>query len=152
MLEMSVAAVNSALQRARATLRGSTFASARPAPHALLDRYVRAWEAADVTGLVALLREDAVLTMPPKPTVIGARRIGEFLAESIFPIAPMRLLIAHANASPAFAAYVLERDLNRFVPFALLVMASDGSQITHIAAFSNPRVFARFNLAAELAG
>ena len=152
LLEMSVAAVNSALQRARATLRGSTVTSERPAPRTLLDRYVRAWEAADVAGLVALLREDAVLTMPPKPTVIGARRIGEFLAESIFAMAPMRLLEAHANGSPAFAAYVQEPGGNRFRVFALLVIASDGDQITHIAAFADPRVLARFELPLELAG
>ena len=151
-LEMSVAGVNSALQRAHATLRGSTVASTRPAPRALLERYVRAWESADVTGLVALLREDAVLTMPPKPTVIGARRIGDFLAESIFAIAPMRLLEAHANRSPAFAAYIQDPAGARFVLFALLVIASDGQQITHIAAFSDPQALARFELPAELPG
>src|SRR5713226_860041 len=60
-LDMSVPAVNSALQRARATLRIGYWSEARSIargePRALLDRYVRAWEAADVTGLVALLRE-----------------------------------------------------------------------------------------------
>jgi RNA polymerase sigma-70 factor (ECF subfamily) len=151
-LEMSVAAVNSALQRARATLHGSTVASTRPAPRGLLERYVRAWESADVTGLVALLREDAVLTMPPKPTVIGARRIGDFLAESIFTIAPMRLFEVHANGSPAFAAYMQDPARARFGVFALLVIASDGQQITHIAAFSDPQALARFELPAELTG
>ncbi len=151
-LEMSVAAVNSALQRARATLRGRALASTRPAPRALLDRYVRAWESADVTSLVAMLREDAVLTMPPKPTVIGARRIGDFLAESIFSIAPMRLLEAHANGGPAFAAYLQEPSGNRFRAFALLVIAGDGDRIGHIAAFVDPRVLARFELPLELAG
>src|SRR4029077_10980911 len=120
LLEMSVAAVNSALQRARTTLRGSAVTSERPAPRSLLERYVRAWEAADVAGLVALLREDAVLTMPPKPSVAGARRIGDFLAKAIFPIAPMRLIRTRANGGPAFAAYV--RAGNRFTPFALLVV------------------------------
>ncbi len=153
LLEMSVSAVNSALQRARATLRGSYSRSGRsPAQHTLLERYVLAWEAADVTGLVALLREDAVLTMPPKPTVIGAIRIGDFLAESIFAIAPMRLVEAHANGSPAFAAYVQGPAGVRFGLFALLVVEIDGNRITHIAAFSDPRAIARFELPAELAG
>jgi RNA polymerase sigma-70 factor (ECF subfamily) len=153
LLEMNVAAVNSALQRARATLRGSYSRSGRsPAPRALLERYVRAWEAADVTGLVALLREDAVLTMPPKPTVVGARRIGDFLTESIFAIAPMRLVEAHANGSPAFAAYMHEPPGVRFGLFALLVVESDGNRITYISAFSDPRALARFELPAELAG
>ena len=111
-----------------------------------------AWEAADVAGLVALLREDAVLTMPPKPTVTGAGQIGTFIGEAIFTIAPMRLLEAHSNGTPAFAAYIREGSSNRFVPFALLVISSDGRHITQIDAFVEPRVLARFELPAELAG
>src|ERR1700694_5751103 len=87
LLDISVAAVSSAQQRARATLRRNyrsagqspaTVTAGRPSPRNLLERYVRAWEAADVAGLVALLLEDAVLTMPPKPTVVGARAIVDF--------------------------------------------------------------------------
>jgi RNA polymerase sigma-70 factor (ECF subfamily) len=161
LLDMSAAAVNSAQQRARATLRRNynssersrtTMPAPQPGPRNLLERYVRAWEAADVAGLVALLREDAVLTMPPKPTVIGARPIAAFLTQSIFTIAPMRLFETHANSSPAFAAYFQERAGDRLSLFALLVVASDGIQITHIHAFADPRVLARFDLATELAG
>jgi RNA polymerase sigma-70 factor (ECF subfamily) len=72
LLDTSVMSVNSALQRARATLEKRLPAgrpSAPPAPNdrqrALLDRYVRAWESADVDGFVALLREDATVSMPP---------------------------------------------------------------------------------------
>src|SRR6202171_4973106 len=73
LLDISVTAVNSALQRARVTLpsayspRESAFTmTAEPAnPRNLLERYVRTWEDADVAALVALLREDAVLRMPP---------------------------------------------------------------------------------------
>ena len=153
LLDMSVAAVNSAHQRARATLRGSYRSPANSSnPGNLLERYVRVWEAADVAGLVALLREDAVLTMPPKPMVTGAGQIGNFIGKAIFTIAPMRLLAAQANGSPAFAAYTRERGSNRFVPFALLVISTDGRQITQIDAFADPRVLARFELPAELAG
>src|ERR1700730_8394917 len=67
LLDMSVAAVTSALQRARATLRLSYSPSRTPVPGHLLQRYVQAWEAADVSALVAMLREDAVLAMPPMP-------------------------------------------------------------------------------------
>ena len=160
LLDMSAAAVNSAQQRARATLRRNynssersrtTMPAPQPSPRNLLERYVRAWEAADVAGLVALLREDAVLTMPPKPTVIGAGAIADFLAESIFTIAPMRLVETHANGRPAFAAY-FQAPAGRLSLFALLVIASDSHQITHIHAFADPRVLARFDLAAELAG
>ena len=157
LLDMSVAAVNSAQQRARATLR-SSYSSPEHAsltagsPSNLLERYVRAWEAADVTGLVALLREDAVLAMPPKPMVVGARPIGGFLKESIFAMGPMRLLEAHANGSPAFAMYVQQRGAGAFVLFALLVIGGDGRQITQIDAFADPRVLAPFDLPAKLAG
>jgi len=138
LLETSVQAVNSTLQRARMTLRGSYVRPRFASPPNLLDRYVRAWEAADVVSLVALLREDAVLTMPPKPAVVGARSIGDFLAESIFPIAPMRLVAAHANQTPAFVAYMKER------LFALLVIDGDGERISRIHAFADPQVVARF--------
>ena len=153
LLEMSVPGVTSALQRARATLR----ASYRPRENApvqgkLLERYVRAWEAADVAGLVALLREDAVLAMPPMPAVIGAAHIANFIGESIWSIGPMRIREGRANGGPAFAVYVQRPAASRYALFALLVIASDGHHITHIDAFADPRALARFELAAELAG
>ncbi len=140
LLETSVQAVNSTLQRARLTLRGSYVRSRPVSSPNLLQRYIRAWETADVVSLVALLRADAVLSMPPKPPVAGARAIGAFLAESIFPIAPMRLVAAGANQSPAFLAYMQER------LFALLMIDSDGERLTHIHAFADPRVLARFEV------
>jgi RNA polymerase sigma-70 factor (ECF subfamily) len=159
LLDMSVPAVNSALQRARATLRISygrqsdspVFDQAkRSEPSSLLERYVRAWEAADVAGLVALLRADAVLAMPPRPMVTGARQIGNFLAAAIFASGPMRLVEAQANGSPAFGAYLKKQSDTRFVLFALLVIAGDGRRITRIDAFSDPRLLARFHLPVEL--
>lgn len=140
LLETSVQAVNSLLQRARTTLRRNYVRPRLMTSSNLVERYVRAWEAADVASLVALLREDAVLTMPPKPAVVGAHAIGYFLAESIFPIAPMRLLGARANQSPAFVAYMQER------LFALLVIDGDGERITRIHAFADPLVLARVEL------
>jgi RNA polymerase sigma-70 factor (ECF subfamily) len=145
LLEMSVPAVTSALQRARATLRGSYGPRGVSVPGDLLERYVRAWEAADVAGLVALLREDAVLAMPPMPTVIGRGPMVSFLAESIFSMGPTRLGESRANGGPAFALYV------RRALFALLVIASDGHQITRIDAFADPRVMALFDLPAAFA-
>jgi RNA polymerase sigma factor (sigma-70 family) len=150
LLDMSVPAVNSALQRAHATLRGN-YGPRVQTPRNLLERYVRAWEAADVAGLLTLLREEAVLTMPPMPTVVGARAIGDFLAESIFPMAPLRLVERHANGGPALAMYTRDPARNRYVLFSLLVMASDGDQITRIDAFSDPRVLARFDQPIEAA-
>jgi RNA polymerase sigma-70 factor (ECF subfamily) len=140
LLETSVQGVNSSLQRARTTLRGSYVRPRLAIPPNLLERYVVAWEAADVGGLVALLREDAVLTMPPKPSVTGARSIGDFLAESIFALGPMRLIAARANQGPAFGAYVHDR------LFALLVIDAYAERIAHIYAYADPREVAPFDL------
>ena len=140
LLETSVQAVNSMLQRARTSLRGSYVQPRLVSSPNLLERYVRAWEEADVVSLVALLREDAVLTMPPRPAVVGALAIGDFLAESIFPIAPMRLVAARANQSPAFVAIMQKR------PFALIVVDGGGELIERIHAFADPRVLARFEV------
>jgi RNA polymerase sigma-70 factor (ECF subfamily) len=147
LLGTSVEAVNSLVQRARATLQtGYTPPARTPNTSNLLQRYVRAWEAADVAGLVALLREDAVLSMPPKPRVAGGRAIGEFLSGSIFPIAPMRLIEAHANQSTAFVAHVQRQ--SGFAPFALLVIDAEDHLVSHIHAYADPRVLDRFHLTA----
>src|SRR2546423_1625697 len=77
--------VQETLQRARATIDPQLAARrTRPAPGAtreLLRRYVDAFESADVDGLVALLREDAIIRMPPQPSIVGALGIARFLAE-----------------------------------------------------------------------
>jgi RNA polymerase sigma-70 factor (ECF subfamily) len=78
-LESTVASVNSALQRARATvdqeLPETTRTDGDPTERELLHRYVAAFEHADMDGLVALLREDATLRMPPQPSLSGGLRI-----------------------------------------------------------------------------
>jgi RNA polymerase sigma-70 factor (ECF subfamily) len=99
LLETSVAAVNSALQRARATVDGELPPPVAPAAaeQELLRRYVAAWERTDIDGLVALLREDAVMRMPPQPAVRAAA-IGRFLGERIAAIRPRATT---ANGRPA---------------------------------------------------
>src|SRR5579859_1362057 len=81
-LESTVASVNSALQRARTTIDERVPETARtaadPQERELLNRYVLAFETDDMDGLLALLREDAVLRMPPQPDVFGGRRIAHF--------------------------------------------------------------------------
>jgi RNA polymerase sigma-70 factor, ECF subfamily len=109
LLETSVAAVNSGLQRARATL------DSRPAlrpteqeEHVLVERFVEAWERVDIQGLVELLREDAVLAMPPEPVWFSGREaVGEFF--STVPaegdLTRITLVPTRANLRPALAAY-----------------------------------------------
>src|ERR1700756_330813 len=85
LLESTVASVNSALQRARATIARHLPAPdpvvARADERELLDRYVGAFEHDDMDALVALLREDAMLRMPPQPSVIGAVSVARFFRE-----------------------------------------------------------------------
>jgi RNA polymerase sigma-70 factor (ECF subfamily) len=84
LLDTTVTAVNSALQRARSTIEAEApahrVAPGRGRQRELLERYVDAWERADMTALLALLREDAVMTMPPQAAVVGAEAIVAFFA------------------------------------------------------------------------
>lgn len=127
MLESSVAGANSTLQRARATLEREQLAgritrdhdrdrTGAPAERALVRRLIAAWHAADVPSIVALLTEDAVLTMPPLPDrYVGREAIGGFLAT--VPgggrLDRFRLTPTRANRQPALAAYV-RRGRGRF--------------------------------------
>jgi RNA polymerase sigma-70 factor, ECF subfamily len=109
LLETSVAGVNSGLQRARATLE--TRPSPRPTEEderVLMQRFVEAWERVDIQGLVELLREDAVMAMPPEPVWFpGAAAIGEFFATvpAEGDLRRIRLVPTRANLRPALAAY-----------------------------------------------
>ena len=115
LLDSSVAAVNSALQRARATLEerlpagpSRTAVAASEAQRALLERYVRAWESTDVDGFTALLREDAVMSMPPwKQWYRGRAAITAFFVRTgrSGGHAPFRLVPTASNRQPAFAFY-----------------------------------------------
>src|SRR5881275_25829 len=86
LLDSTVASVNSALQRARGTIEQHlperTRPAAGPVERELLNRYVAAFDHADMDGLVALLREDAMLRMPPQPSLSGGLQIAGFFREA----------------------------------------------------------------------
>jgi RNA polymerase sigma-70 factor, ECF subfamily len=156
LLGVSVPAANSALQRARRTLaerpEATRHVADRPAPRAgsalrsLLDRYVRTWEAGDVAGLVALLREDAVLGMPPRPMVVGAEAIGAFLAAEIFRDgARRRLMPTAANARPAFVLEIGPTSGGPLRPWAVLVLDVADGAIARLDAFADPIIVRRFS-------
>jgi len=142
-LNLSVPAVNSALQRARRALHqrnvGSEAPLVEPRPHvqALLDRYVALWEQADIPGLVALLREDAWFTMPPIPAWFqGRAAIATRLSTSIFtPGRQWRLLPTRANGSPAFGLYRREAEADVYQLFGLVVLGVVGEQIGSLVTF-----------------
>jgi RNA polymerase sigma-70 factor (ECF subfamily) len=145
LLDLSVAATNSALQRARAAV-GQPGGSPRPrmtpeAERALVEQYVVAWERADVQALVDLLKDDARLSMPPLVEwYIGASAIAEFFAwaTSADGPGPFRFVTTAANASLAFEIYA------RGEPFILQVVEVEAGRIASITSFMNPGLFAYF--------
>jgi RNA polymerase sigma-70 factor (ECF subfamily) len=161
LLETTVPAVNSALQRARATLRSGDGQS-RPEPldvpdAVLLERYVDAFERYDIDGLVALLHEDAVQSMPPFALwVRGADAIGRWMVEPGPSACRGSLLVrAGANGCPAFGQY--RRDPSGgFAPWALQVLEISAGRITamnfFLAALDPERLFLQFGLPLHLDG
>jgi RNA polymerase sigma-70 factor, ECF subfamily len=154
LLDLSTTAVNSALQRARSTLSSRDGEPQTIAPtieeSALLERYVRAWETADVQGLVALLLRDATLEMPPLPQWLsGADTIGASIGAMVFaPAGPgaFRLVRTEANGQPAFGAYQLDRESGEMRAMALHVLGLRDRRIASIMAFLNPSLLRAFGL------
>ena len=149
LLDTSVAAVNSGLQRARATLQ------ARPSPRpteveerVLMQRFVEAWERADIAGLVELLREDAVMAMPPDPVwFAGPAAIGEFFATvpGEGDLSRVKLVPTRANLRPALAAYFDGQ------AFGIMVFEIEDGRIAEIVGFADAAgVYDRFGLPERL--
>jgi RNA polymerase sigma-70 factor (TIGR02960 family) len=153
-LGISVAAVTSALQRARDTLarpRRPTAASAET-ERLLVRRFMAAWDAVDIEGLVALLTEGAVMTMPPETMrIAGARAIGEFFATVPREgrLDELRLLATAANRQPALAAYARDAD-GAYRPYGLMVLEIADGLISSIFGFPDPWLFEQCGLPAEL--
>jgi RNA polymerase sigma-70 factor, ECF subfamily len=156
MLDTSVAAVNSSLQRARAQLESARVTEDDlvepddPAQRDLLDRYVRALEAKDVRGIVEAFTADAVWEMPPFTSWYrGAEAIGELVGTHC-PAGPGELLAVptRANGQPAFAVYL--RGESSWESFQLQVLTVTGGRISHLAAFFDTSLFATFGLADRL--
>jgi RNA polymerase sigma-70 factor (ECF subfamily) len=156
-LDVSVASVNGALQRARGSLdrerrEGRLAVGTRASSdveRSLLRRFMAAWQAVDIDGLVALLKEDAVLTMPPFPMrFVGRGAIGEFLARvpAGGALDRIRLVPIHANRQPAVAAYMLDAEEGTHRAYGLMVLALDGEVIAEITGFSDPSLFSSFGL------
>jgi RNA polymerase sigma-70 factor (ECF subfamily) len=163
LLDLSVPAVNSALHRARTTVAGQYAPASAVTGRAglaqagklrsLLERYVRAWEAADVAGLVALLRDDAVVSMPPGVLINGAAAIATFLAGSVFVDGTrIRLRAVRSTGGPTFVIYsgAGPDPLRAYAVLVLDVAPGDG-RIARISVFVEPGLIARFGLPAELA-
>jgi RNA polymerase sigma-70 factor (ECF subfamily) len=155
-LDSTDAAVNSALQRARATLEarrdaldsGRFLAPEDERVHALLRRYVAAWEAGDAAQLVELLREDARFTMPPVPTWFSGRdAVITFLTPMLRAMGPFQLVPCTAAGQPALAAYLRTPTGWGAQAIHVLGVAADGRlQLADV--FMKPELFRRFGLPA----
>ncbi len=153
LLETTTAAVNSALQRARASLATRVPPVSQQATlrelglerqRELVMSFVDAWARADVDAILRLLVEDARFSMPPIPTWFAGRdAIGRFMSERMFATA-WRLVPTRASGQLAFACY----QGPEFRVGALNVLTLRGSQIAELTAFLDPRIYARFGLAA----
>src|SRR5947199_4028705 len=144
-LDDSVAAVTSALQRARVSLEGTRRQVSTPGARerALVKRFMTAWDAVDIDGLVALLSEDALMTMPPeRMPVAGARAIGDFFGSvpQAGRLDEIRLLPTSANRQPALAAYARGDD-GTHRPYGLMVLEIEGNLIAAVLGFPDPRLF-----------
>jgi RNA polymerase sigma-70 factor (ECF subfamily) len=159
-LNLSVPAVNSALQRARRAMQrrnvGSEVTNTHSSPQvaALLDRYVALWEQADIPGVVALLREDAWFTMPPIPVWFQGRAAIATLFQTPLFSHPRqrRLLPTHANGSPACGLYQWDAQTGVYQLFGLVVLGVVGEQIASIVAFLDLSSFSSFALPLTLPG
>jgi RNA polymerase sigma-70 factor (ECF subfamily) len=156
MLESSEASVNSALQRARSTLDARVPAHRERAPlprsareRAILARFAEAFEEGDIDGVVALLTDDALLTMPPQPLEYqGHAAIAAFLTDRFGTHTGRRarLVATRANSQPAFGHYIDDphAPISRF--FGVLVLTLEGDQIAGLTRFGDSALLSRFGL------
>ncbi|GAB2463561.1 sigma-70 family RNA polymerase sigma factor [Xylanimonas ulmi] len=159
LLDMSVAAVNSALQRARATLdeKAPTPEATAHTPgeawrDAMLERYLDAFERYDMDALVALLREDAHLNMPPYAMwVRGPRDIAAWMLGPGAECRGSRCVPVRANGSPAFGQYRPDPVRGGHFAWGLVVLETDADQVTGITTFLDVASwFPRFGLPLRL--
>ncbi len=157
MLDTTPAAVNSLLRRARAALESRLPPGGReraPLPHsqherAVVGRFATAMQDGDVDGLVALLTDDAWLTMPPYPYQYqGGAAIGNFLRRRAAPRQgePLRLVATRANGQPAFGCYYPCPETGIARPYGLMVLTLAGDKLAEITFFADSSVFPHFGL------
>jgi RNA polymerase sigma-70 factor (ECF subfamily) len=138
MLDTSLDSANSALKRARATLRGRRFEDAPPptsaAEEALVTRFVQAYEAADLDTVVSLLTDDAFMAMPPVPyEYVGRDALAGFLG-ALFGSRRFQLIPTRANSQPAFGLYAKLPDAT--VGIGLLVLGLTRGLVSTMVCFS----------------
>ncbi len=161
-LEMTPAAVDTALQRAHKTVDQRLPAQSQQATlqalgddrlRELVGGFVDAWERNDVDSIVAMLTDDATIAMPPQPTWYRGRdAVATFLrAVALAAGTRWRLLPVTANGQLAFGEYRWNETAERFVGQAVMVLTLADSLIADITAFRGRELFAVFGLPERLA-
>ncbi|MGC1166091.1 MAG: RNA polymerase subunit sigma-70 [Solirubrobacterales bacterium] len=163
LLETSVPSVNSALQRARATLDELALrdadAPARPSDEderRLLEQYLEAFAEYDIDRIVALLRYDVVFDMPPLALWLrGPEQVASFMLGQGSPCRGSKVIAAAANGCPAFAAYKPDAESGTWLPWSLTILEpvadEDGTAAVagvhnFLAPFLSPVLFRSFGL------
>jgi RNA polymerase sigma-70 factor, ECF subfamily len=155
MLEATETSVNSLLRRARAAFESRLPSVGRdraPLPNSTLERdvvgrFAEAVEEGDVDGMVALLTDDAWLTMPPEPYEYQGRgAIGVFLRGREVSRGRLRLVPTRANGQPAFGCYLPSAQTDIPRPYSLFVLTLQGDEISAITWFADSSVFSHFGL------
>jgi RNA polymerase sigma-70 factor, ECF subfamily len=160
-LETTPVSVDSALQRAHRTIderlpsrtQGATLqALGDQELREIVSRFADAWERHDVGTVVAMLADDARMTMPPQPSwYLGRDAIATFLRR--WPLSPekrFRLRPISANGQPALAGYIWDEQANAFEAESILVLTFRDDRIEEITAFRTPEVFPFFGLPQQL--
>ncbi len=160
-LDTTPVSVDSALQRAHRSVEQRLPARSQQATlralgderlSELVGGYVDAWERGDVDALVAMLTQDASITMPPIPTWYRGRDAARsFLAGRVLGSdRPRRLLPVTANGQPAFGQYRWDASQRRLLAYGITVLTLNGDKIQEITAFLDAEPFERFGLPAQL--
>lgn len=155
-LDTSVPAVTSALQRARATLRDqwpggrldwAPAAEPDPGQRLLLQRFIDAHEQADPEALISLLRDDIRLAISPAVGEWnGRRQVGDALRDGMTSLGQWRILPIMANRQPGAAGYLRRPGETAFSPFVLVVLRLEHGGLAEMAAFEQPSMFTAFGL------
>ena len=159
MLDTSEASVNSALQRARATLESRTPLSAdalerAPLPDSaleleLLGQFADAFEDGDADRIVALLTDEALYTMPPEPGECHGKEAISAYLHGLFSRTvdrPTRLVPTRANGQPAFGRYIGDSDTPIFRFNCMLVLGLDGNRVSRLTRFADTTILPAFGL------
>jgi RNA polymerase sigma-70 factor, ECF subfamily len=159
-LDTSVPAVTSALQRARATLREqwpegrlhwAPAAEPGPGQRRLLQRFIDAHEQADPEALIAMLRDDIRLAISPQVGEWNGReQAGDALRDGMTALGQWRLLPIMANRQPGAAGYLRRPGETAYSPFVLVVLRLEDGRLAEMAAFEQPSMFPAFGLPASL--